>query len=184
LPPYILFNAVFIVYVYHLDLEKIRCLLGGPGTLMPKLDLTLKLANYEYEYRSILRDIAKRRITNIIIDLPPTDTFLLLKTALQSGMINSTYQYILTTLDVQTIDMEDYKYNKANITAFRIVKSDTSFHKYISYNLTDYYNSNWKEIGKQNVLLTVNLKNIFYNRIVLRFLFLFYVYSDAKCFNV
>ena len=96
------------------------------------------------------------QITNIIIDLEPSETQIFLKTALQSGMINSTYQYILTTLDVETIDLEDFKYNKANITAYRIVKADTSFHKYITYNLTDYYNNNWKEHGKNRVLLTVN----------------------------
>jgi hypothetical protein len=124
---------------------------------MPKLDLTLKIANYVYEYRQILRDLNKRQITNIIIDLEPSETQIFLKTALQSGMINSTYQYILTTLDVETIDLEDFKYNKANITAYRIVKADTSFHKYITYNLTDYYNNNWKEHGKNRVLLTVTL---------------------------
>lgn len=142
-----------------IDLEKIRCLLGGPGTLMPKLDLTLKIANYEYEYRSILRDIAKRRITNIIIDLHPEESQTFLKMALQTGMINATYQYILTTLDIETINLEDYKYNKANITAFRLVKTDSNFHKYITYNLTDYYNNNWKEHGKNKVLLTVSFLN-------------------------
>ena len=125
---------------------------------MPKLDLTLKIANYEYEYRSILRDIAKRRITNIIIDLQPEESQTFLKMALQTGMINATYQYILTTLDIETINLEDYKYNKANITAFRLVKTDSNFHKYITYNLTDYYNNNWKEHGKNKVLLTVKLK--------------------------
>jgi hypothetical protein len=80
------------------DLKKVRCLLGGPGQSIPKLDLTLKIANYEYEYRIILRDIAKRRFKNIILDLEPEEAQVVLKMALQLGMINSSYHYILTSL--------------------------------------------------------------------------------------
>lgn len=82
----------------QLDLKKVRCLLGGPGQSIPKLDLTLKIANYEYEYRIILRDIAKRRFKNIILDLEPEEAQVVLKMALQLGMINSSYHYILTSL--------------------------------------------------------------------------------------
>ncbi len=79
-------------------MKKVRCLLGGPGQSIPKLDLTLKIANYEYEYRIILRDIAKRRFKNIILDLEPEEAQIVLKMALQLGMINSSYHYILTSL--------------------------------------------------------------------------------------
>ena len=75
----------------------VKCLLTGPGNSMPKLDLALRIANHESEYRIILRDLAKRRITNIIVDLQPEETHMFLKMALQLGMINSTYNYILTT---------------------------------------------------------------------------------------
>jgi hypothetical protein len=141
----------------NIDLKKVRCLLGGPGQLMPKLDLTLKIANYDYEYRTILRDISKRRISNIIIDLDPEKSQQLLKMALQLGMINSTYQYILTTLDIETVNLDDFKYNRANITAFRLVQTDSPFHKAVTYNLTDYYNTNLKESEKNKFLLKVNL---------------------------
>ncbi len=141
----------------NIDLKKVRCLLGGPGQLMPKLDLTLKIANYDYEYRTILRDISKRRISNIIFDLDPEKSQQLLKMALQLGMINSTYQYILTTLDIETVNLDDFKYNRANITAFRLVQTDSPFHKAVTYNLTDYYNTNLKESEKNKFLLKVNL---------------------------
>ena len=75
-----------------------RCLLGGPGQSTPKLDLTLKIANHEYEYRTILRDVSRRRFQNIILDLEPEEAQTVLKMALQLGMINSTYHYILTSL--------------------------------------------------------------------------------------
>jgi len=72
--------------------------LGGPGLSTPKLDVTLKIANHEYEYRTILRDVSRRRFQNIILDLEPEEAQAVLKMALQLGMINSTYHYILTSL--------------------------------------------------------------------------------------
>ena len=149
----IIFATIIIIII--IDLRKVRCLLGGPGQLMPKLDLTLKIANYDYEYRTILRDISKRRIRNIIIDLEPDKTHQLLKMALQLGMINSTYQYIMTTLDIETVNLDDFKYNRANITAFRLVQTDSPFHKAVTFNLTDYYNTNLKDSEKNKFLLKV-----------------------------
>ena len=134
-----------------------RCLLGGPGQSTPKLDLTLKIANHEYEYRTILRDVSRRRFQNIILDLEPEEAQTVLKMALQLGMINSTYHYILTSLDVETMVLDDYKYNRANITAFRLVKTDSQFHKSISLNLSDYYFNNVND--KSQILLKVAKTN-------------------------
>lgn len=128
-------------------------MLGGPGQAMQKLDVVLRVANHDYEYRFVLRDIAGRSIRNIIIDLEPEETSTVLKMALQLGMINSTFNYILTTLDVETMFLDDYKYNRANITALRLVNTDSSFHRAISFNLTDYYFNSWKDNDKNKLLL-------------------------------
>ncbi len=74
------------------------CLLGGPGPTIPKLDVTIKLAENEQQYRAVLRDVHKRRLTNIILDLEPAEVLIILKKALQLGMINSSYNYVLTSL--------------------------------------------------------------------------------------
>lgn len=126
---------------------------------MPKLDLTLKIANSEYEFRTVLKDISRRRFKNIILDLEPEETQQVLKMALQLGMINSTYHYIMTSLDVETMLLDDYKYNRANITAFRLIKTDSQFHKSISLNLSDYYLNHWKENERNKVLLKVRILN-------------------------
>jgi len=78
------------------DLKNVRCLLGGPGHSTPKLDVTLKIANYEYEYRTILRDVSRRRFQNIILDLEPEEAQAVLKMALQLGMISTNiYKFTL-----------------------------------------------------------------------------------------
>ena len=76
----------------------IRCLLGGSSRDSPKMDVVLKLANKREDYRFILKDLIKRKITNIIVDLEPDDAQSLLRTSLQLGMINSNYHFLLTTL--------------------------------------------------------------------------------------
>ena len=105
---------------------------------MPKLDIALRIADHDYEYRSVLRDISTRRYRNIILDLNPPEAQIVLKMALQLGMINSTYHYVLTTLDIETMNLEDFKYNRANITGLRLIKTESQFYKSISVNLTNY----------------------------------------------
>ena len=40
-------------------------------------------------------------------------------------MNNDRYHYSFTSFDVETFDLEDFKYNSVNMTAFRIVDSDS-----------------------------------------------------------
>ena len=35
------------------------------------------------------------------------------------------YHYTFTSFDVETLDLEDFKYNHVNITAFRFIDSET-----------------------------------------------------------
>ena len=71
--------------------------MGGPSQSLPKFDVILKYTNPGDDYRVLLKDLLKRKITNIIIDLPPSEAQVLLRMCLQLGMINSDYHYILTT---------------------------------------------------------------------------------------
>ena len=82
---------------FHSDIQKIKCLLGGPSESLPKFDVILKSTNPGDDYRVLLKDLLKRKIKNIIIDLPLSEAQILLRNCLQLGMINSEYQYILTT---------------------------------------------------------------------------------------
>jgi hypothetical protein len=59
--------------------------------------------------------------------------------------------------DAEAIDLDDYKYNRANITALRLVKTDSQFFKSMALNLSDYYFNNQKESDKNKILLKVNI---------------------------
>ena len=43
---------------------------------------------------------------------------------LQLEMNNDKYHYSFTSFDVETFDLEDFKYNRVNMTAFRIVDTE------------------------------------------------------------
>ena len=45
----------------------------------------------------------------------------ILRQADEIGLINDYHAYIITNLDVERLDLGDYKFNNVNITGFRIV---------------------------------------------------------------
>ena len=120
-----------------------------------------------------LNDTVKRKFRNVIVDLPPKDAMKFFKSCLQLGLINESYSFIFTTFvsslfklqlicllfyikqDIETLDLEDYKYNRANITAFRIVNTNSEFFKKVSSNLTDYYKFHENGIDTSKLLIKV-----------------------------
>jgi hypothetical protein len=76
-------------------LTRLQKLLNDPG--VNQIDILVRQFTH-YKDRSILADAIGRDINNIILDLNDPNTRTVLKMALQMGMINSNYHYILTTL--------------------------------------------------------------------------------------
>ncbi|CAG0916424.1 unnamed protein product [Notodromas monacha] len=74
-------------------------------------------------YRSALKDIKNRRIFNIVVDTKSQYMNGFLRAILQLQMNDDRYHYVFTSFDVETFDLEDFKYNYVNMTAFRLVDS-------------------------------------------------------------
>ncbi|KAH8272441.1 hypothetical protein KR044_002068, partial [Drosophila immigrans] len=72
-------------------------------------------------YFSVLNEFKNKEIHNIIIDTNSADISILLKNILQLQMNEYKYQYLFTSFDLETYDLEDFKYNFVNITSFRLV---------------------------------------------------------------
>ena len=70
-------------------------LLNDPG--INQTDILVRQFTH-YKERSVLIDAIGRDIYNIILDLNDANTQTILKMALQMGMVNSNYHYVLTTL--------------------------------------------------------------------------------------
>ncbi|XP_034139434.1 glutamate receptor ionotropic, kainate 2 isoform X3 [Drosophila guanche] len=72
-------------------------------------------------YLSALNDFKNKEIHNIIIDINSNGIKALLKNILQQQMNEYKYHYFFTSFDLETFDLEDFKYNFVNITSFRLV---------------------------------------------------------------
>ncbi|CAF0837193.1 unnamed protein product [Adineta ricciae] len=106
-----------IIYDMDSGLTRLQKVLNDPG--VNQTDILVRQFTH-YKDRSVLVDAIGRGIHNIILDLNDFNTRTVLKMALQMGMINSNYHYLLTTLNIDTFDLEDFKYNYVNLTAFRL----------------------------------------------------------------
>ncbi|XP_054746114.1 glutamate receptor ionotropic, kainate 2 [Anastrepha obliqua] len=72
-------------------------------------------------YRQVLHAIRQKEIYKIIVDTNPTNINTFFRAILQLQMNDHRYHYMFTTFDLEIFDLEDFKYNGVNITAFRLV---------------------------------------------------------------
>ncbi|RWS06259.1 glutamate receptor: ionotropic kainate 2-like protein 3, partial [Dinothrombium tinctorium] len=73
------------------------------------------------EYRRVFKEVGKLGIKNIIVDVSRDHIHLVLKHAQQVDMLSEYHNYFFTTLDLQTVDLEDFQYAGTNISAFSLV---------------------------------------------------------------
>lgn len=77
------------------------------------------------EYRKIFKEIGKIGIRNIILDVPREHIQTVLKHAQQVEMLSEYHNYLFTSLDLQTIDLEDFQYGGTNISGFSLIDSSS-----------------------------------------------------------
>ncbi|CAF2522856.1 unnamed protein product [Rotaria sp. Silwood2] len=106
-----------IIYDIDSGLIRLQKILNDPSFNQTDILIRQFMDNND---RSALIDAIGRDIFNIILDLNDANTYTILKMALQMGMINPNYHYVLTTLNIDTYDLEDFKYNFVNLTSFRL----------------------------------------------------------------
>ncbi|XP_031355703.1 glutamate receptor ionotropic, kainate 1-like [Photinus pyralis] len=75
-------------------------------------------------YRQVLREVRQKEIFKLIVDTNPKHIHHFFRAILQLQMNDYRYHYMFTTFDLETLDLEDFKYNSVNITSFRIVDID------------------------------------------------------------
>ncbi|XP_069947297.1 glutamate receptor ionotropic, kainate 2 isoform X3 [Cherax quadricarinatus] len=73
------------------------------------------------DYRPMLKDAKKAGVTHVVLDVERQNIFSVLKQAQQIGMMTSYHNYFITSLDLHTVDLEDFRHGGTNVTALRIV---------------------------------------------------------------
>ncbi|XP_050461839.1 glutamate receptor ionotropic, kainate 2-like isoform X6 [Cataglyphis hispanica] len=114
-------TKVAIIYEDDYGLVKLRQLVRSPK--IRDIEISLRQADPN-SYRQILSEMKSKEIQNLIVDTKPEHMHHFLRMILQLQMNDYKYHYLFTTFDIETFDLEDFKYNFVNITAFRLVDAD------------------------------------------------------------
>lgn len=73
------------------------------------------------DYRPLLKEIQMMGESHIILDVSPEKIVDILRQATEVKMMEEYQSYIVTTLDTHTIDFEELKFLRSNITALRLI---------------------------------------------------------------
>ncbi|XP_046667621.1 LOW QUALITY PROTEIN: glutamate receptor ionotropic, kainate 2-like [Homalodisca vitripennis] len=111
-------TKVAIIYEEDYGLFKLQDLVKAPPAA--RTEMYIRQANPS-TYRQVLKEIRQKEIFKLIVDTNPKHMSQFFRAILQLQMNDFRYHYMFTTFDIETFDLEDFKYNSVNITAFRVV---------------------------------------------------------------
>ncbi|XP_053678386.1 glutamate receptor ionotropic, kainate 2-like [Anopheles nili] len=83
--------------------------------------ITVRQIDDDPDYRPLLKDIQSSGESHIILDIHPERILELLRQAKEVKMLEEYQSYIITSLDAHTIDFEELRYSRSNITALRLM---------------------------------------------------------------
>lgn len=73
------------------------------------------------DFRQILQSVRDSNDTNIILDCSIESLPIILRQAMEVGLMTKYYNWIIANLDAHSIDLVPYSYSGVNITLFRIL---------------------------------------------------------------
>ena len=79
------------------------------------------IRNTFYPGRRILREVKKSGEIHIVLDCEVENVITVMREAKAVGMMTAYHNFLVTSLDLHLVDMEEFKYGGTNITALRLV---------------------------------------------------------------
>lgn len=128
-------------------------------TMFDKKDnpVTLRQLATHKNHRQILRDMRHAGERNIILDCSIETLPEVLKQAQQVGLMTSDQSYIITSLDLHTIDLEPYQHGGTNITGLRMVDPNSTIVEMAVKRWADLELRKGKNLGISPQTLTVSM---------------------------
>ncbi|XP_075752299.1 glutamate receptor ionotropic, kainate 2-like isoform X3 [Rhipicephalus microplus] len=113
-----------VIYEKPDALVRLRGLLQlhRPGEVPPAV--SLRPLDEKTDPRSVLREVAKAGENNIVLDLTTHRLADVLRHAQKVGIVNEYYNFIVTTLDLHTVDLSDFQNSGTNLSGFVLVKKE------------------------------------------------------------
>ena len=72
-------------------------------------------------FRELFWSVKKSGENNIVLDVGRDNMFNCLKQAQQVGLMTEKQSYLITSLDLPTVDLEDFRYGRTKITALQLI---------------------------------------------------------------
>lgn len=117
-------KSLVIIYQDEESLIKLQEVLKLPKSY-EGLKITLRqLYTDSNDFRPLLKEIFKSGETRIVLDCEFDLIEAILDQADEIGMINDYHNYLITSLDIERVNISPFKFDNVNITGFRMV--DTS----------------------------------------------------------
>ncbi|KAL7026707.1 hypothetical protein ACKWTF_005134 [Chironomus riparius] len=111
-----------IVYETNEGLVRLQELLKAHGP--SEFPITVRQLSDSGDYRPLLKQIKNSAESRIVLDCTTEKIYEVLKQAQQIGMMSDYHSYLITSLDLNTVNLEPFQYGGTNITAFRLVNPD------------------------------------------------------------
>ncbi|XP_072157051.1 glutamate receptor ionotropic, kainate 2 isoform X1 [Bemisia tabaci] len=108
-----------IIYENNEGLVRLQELLKAHGP--SEFPITVRQLGEGNDYRPLLKQIKNSAESHIVLDCSTDRIYKVLKQAQQIGMMSDYHSYLITSLDLHSVDLEEFKYGGTNITAFRLV---------------------------------------------------------------
>ncbi|XP_063242515.1 glutamate receptor ionotropic, kainate 2 [Bacillus rossius redtenbacheri] len=112
-----------IIYENNEGLVRLQELLKAHGP--SELPVAVRQLGEGSDYRPLLKQIKNSAESHIVLDCSTERIYDVLKQAQQIGMMSDYHSYLITSLDLQTVELEEFKYGGTNITALRLVRPDS-----------------------------------------------------------
>ncbi|KAM7307983.1 glutamate receptor ionotropic, kainate 3 [Ixodes scapularis] len=90
----------------------------------PAVTVSLRTIFRDQDPAPVLRDITKSGESNIILDIDATRLGDVLRQAQKIGMLTEYHNYIVTTLDLHTVDLSEFRYSRTNLSGFELLDRD------------------------------------------------------------
>eukprot|EP00094_Tigriopus_californicus_P003973 TCALIF_03827-PA protein Name:"Similar to GRIK2 Glutamate receptor ionotropic, kainate 2 (Macaca fascicularis)" AED:0.16 eAED:0.16 QI:0/0.7/0.45/1/0.8/0.81/11/0/556 len=108
-----------ILYEDNQGLVRLQELLKSPT--QSDVRIVVRQLPNDDDYRSLLKDVKKSGEIHIVLDCSTEKIQTVLKQAQQVGMLTAYHNYLITSLDLHMVNLEEFKYGGTNITAFRLL---------------------------------------------------------------
>ncbi|KAH7645139.1 glutamate receptor [Dermatophagoides farinae] len=118
---YLNWTKIAVIYEDDISLIKLQQLVKPP--LSKQIQFIFRKGN-ALSFRDVLLDVRTRGVYSLIIDTRPESLPKILHAILQTQMNNYKYHYHFVTFDIEIYDLENFRYNFVNLTAFRMVDSE------------------------------------------------------------